>query len=117
MRLALLAPPYTHPTCPPLGPALLSAYLQKNLPNTHVSVFDLNLDYYLNGFDVIREKSLGLRLYKWDEQTTARHIDQAVSFFKNWQPSNSTLKEYHHWATIFLSFENCQDLWIASLFP
>lgn len=115
MKLALIATPHTHPTCPPLGPAVLSAYLQKNLPDANVSVFDLSLDYYLSSFDKIKEGIFSIRLYKWDEKTTARHLDQAVSFFKSWQPNHSDLKEYHHWATIFLSFENIFNAFMAEM--
>lgn len=115
MKLALIASPHTHPTCPPLGPAVLSAYLQKKLPEAHVSVFDLSLDYYLNSFDKIKKGILGIRLYNWDEKTTARNLDQAVSFLKNWQPNHSDLKEYHYWATIFLSFENIYNAFMAEM--
>jgi hypothetical protein len=44
MKLALIATPHTHPTCPPLGPAVLSSYLQKKMPEITLSVFDLSLD-------------------------------------------------------------------------
>jgi hypothetical protein len=115
MKLALIAPPHTHPTCPPLGPAVLSAYLQKNLPDANVSVFDLSLDYYLSSFDKLKEGIFSIRLYKWDEKTTARNLDQAISFFKSWQPNHSDLKEYHHWATIFLSFENIFNAFMAEM--
>ncbi len=115
MKLALLAPPHTPPTCPPLGPALLSACLQKKLPDAEISVFDLNLDYYLNAFDAIRGRNFGLRIYKWDEETTASHLGRAVSFFNNWDPADSDLKEYHHWATIFLSFENIFNAFMAEM--
>ncbi|MEA3548647.1 MAG: radical SAM protein [Thermodesulfobacteriota bacterium] len=115
MKLALIASPHTHPTCPPLGPAVLSAYLQKKLPDATISVFDLSLDYYLSSFDKIKKGILGIRLYKWDEKTTARNLDQAVSFLKNWQPNQSDLKEYHHWATIFLSFENIYNAFMAEM--
>ncbi len=115
MKLALIASPHTHPTCPPLGPAVLSAYLQKKLPDVTISVFDLSLDYYLSSFDKIQKEILGIRLYKWDEKTTARNLDQAVSFLKNWQPNQSDLKEYHHWATIFLSFENIYNAFMAEM--
>ncbi len=115
MKLALIASPHTHPTCPPLGPAVLSAYLQKQLPDANVSLFDLSLDYYLSSFENIKEGVLGIRLYTWDEKTTARHLEQAVSFLKNWQPDHSDLKEYHHWATIFLSFENIFNAFMAEM--
>lgn len=115
MKLALIATPHTHPTCPPLGPAILSAYLQKNLPDMHVAVFDLSLDYYLSSFNKIKAGIFGIRLYKWDEMTTARNLDQAVSFFKSWQPNSRDLKEYHHWATIFLSFENIFNAFMAEM--
>ncbi len=115
MKLALIATPYTHPTCPPLGPAVLSAYLQKKLPEVTVSVFDLSLDYHLNAFAAIKEGSLCIKLDKWDEQTSARHLNQAVSFLRNWQPGETDLKEYHHWATIFLRFENIFNAFMASM--
>ncbi|MBU0960741.1 MAG: radical SAM protein [Proteobacteria bacterium] len=115
MKLALIASPHTHPTCPPLGPAVLSAYLQKRVPAVDVSVFDLSLDYYLNSLDSIKEGVIGIRLYNWDEKTTAYRLEQAVSFLRNWQPGQSDLKEYHHWATIFLSFENIFNAFMAEM--
>ncbi len=115
MKLALIAPPHTHPTCPPLGPAVLSAYLKNNLPDANVAVFDLSLDYYLNIFKKIKEGIFSIRLYTWDEKTTARNLDRAVSFFKNWRPNHSDLKEYHHWATIFLSFETIFNAFMAEM--
>ncbi len=115
MKLSLIACPYTHPTCPPLGPALLSAYVQKKLPDTEVSVFDLSLDYYLRSFEIIKDGSFGIRLYKWDEKTTARNLEQAVSFLRSWQPSQAKIKEYHYWATLFLSFENIFNAFMADM--
>lgn len=115
MKLALIATPHTHPTCPPLGVAVLSSYIHQKLPNTVVSVFDLSLDYYLNSFDKIRDGTLGIRLYNWDEKTTARRLEESVSFFKNWQPDHSDVEEYHHWATIFLSFENVFNAFMADM--
>ncbi len=115
MNIALLATPHTHPTCPPLGPAVLSAYLQQKLPQTTLSIFDLSLDYYLRSFDKIKEGIFGIRLYKWDEKTTARNLDQAVSFLRSWQPDHSRLQEYQHWATIFLSFENIYNAFMAEM--
>ncbi|MBU1566105.1 MAG: radical SAM protein [Proteobacteria bacterium] len=115
MKLALIATPHTHPTCPPLGPAILSAYLQKKMPYIKVSVFDLSLNYYLSSFDKIKEGIFSFRLYKWDEKTTARNLEQAVSFFKSWHPNHRSLKEYHHWATIFLSFENIFNAFMAEM--
>jgi len=115
MKLALIATPYTHPTCPPLGPAVLSAYLQKNLSAADVSVFDLSLDYYLSAFAAIDEGSLNIKLKEMDEQTSAHNLNQAVSFLKTWQPAHSDLKEYHHWATIFLRFENIFNAFMASM--
>ncbi|MBU0943207.1 MAG: radical SAM protein [Proteobacteria bacterium] len=116
MKLALIATPHTHPTCPPLGPAVLSAYLQKTLPTVTVSVFDLSLEYYLSSFGKIKEGTLGIRLYNWDEKTTAHHLEQAISFLKNWQPkSHPDLKEYHYRATIFLTFENIFNAFMAEM--
>lgn len=115
MKLALVAVPHTHPTCPPLGPAALSAYLQKAAPNVDVSVFDLSLEYYLSSFVNIREGIFGIRLYDWDEKTTASRVGQAVSYFRTWQPGHADLKEYHHWATVFLSFENIFNAFMAKM--
>ncbi len=115
MKLSLLAVPHTHPTCPPLGPAVLSSYLQKNITDISVSVFDLSLDYYLSSFAKMNEGSLGIRLYKWDEKTTARKIEQAVSYLRKWRPGQGELKEYNHWATIFLSFETVFNAFMAQM--
>ena len=115
MKLALIATPHTHPTCPPLGPAVLSSYLQQKLPEITLSIFDLSLDYYLRSFVKINEGSFGIRLYNWDEKTTAHNIAQAVSFLRRWQPHHSNLQEYHHWATLFLSFENIFNAFMAEM--
>ncbi len=115
MKLALLATPYTHPTSPPLGPAVLSAYLQQRLPGITVSIFDLSLEYYLKSFEKIQEGSLGIRLYNWNEKTTADNIHQAVSFLNDWRPSHAGLQEYHHWSTIFLSFETVFNAFMAEM--
>jgi len=115
MKLSLIATPHTHPTCPPLGVAVLSSYIQKELPGTTVSVFDLSLEYYLKSFEIIKDGSFGIRLYKWDEKTTAHNLEQAVSFLKNWQPNQAGLQEYHQWATIFLSFENVFNAFMAEM--
>jgi len=42
-RLALIFPPMTMPTSPPLGIAVLKAYLGRELPEWEVTVLDLNL--------------------------------------------------------------------------
>jgi anaerobic magnesium-protoporphyrin IX monomethyl ester cyclase len=115
MKLSLIATPYTHPTCPPLGPAVLSAYLQKELPEMTISCFDLSLDYYLSSFNKLRKGEFGIRLYKWDEEKTAHNLEQAVIFFKNWRPDSSNLQQYHHWATIFLSFENIFNAFMTDM--
>jgi radical SAM superfamily enzyme YgiQ (UPF0313 family) len=115
MKLALIATPHTHPTCPPLGPAVLSAYLQEKLPDTTVSIFDLSLEYYLSSFERIKEGTMGIRLYKWNEKMTAQNLEQAIIFLRNWQPCHSDLQEYHHWATIFLSFENVFNAFMAEM--
>jgi len=115
MKLALIATPHTHPTCPPLGLAVLSAYLQQELPGTIVSTFDLSLEYYLSSFDKTNKGTFGIRLYKWDEKKTAHKLEQAVDFLRNWQPDHSNLQEYHHWATIFLSFENIFNAFMADM--
>ena len=39
----LVFPPMTMPTSPPLGPALLKAFIERELPDWHVKVLDLNL--------------------------------------------------------------------------
>ncbi len=115
MKISLLAVPHTHPTCPPLGPAVLSSYLQENVADISVSVFDLSLDYYLSSFAKMKEGSLGIRLYKWDEKTTAANIEQAVSFLRRWHPVQGELKEYNHWATLFLSFETVFNAFMADM--
>ena len=115
MKLALIATPHSHPTCPPLGPAVLSSYLQQKLPEATLSIFDLSLDYYLRSFDKIKKGNFGIRLYKWDEKRTATQLEEAVAFLRNWQPEPSNLQEYHHWATIFLSFENVYNAFMAEM--
>ncbi len=115
MKIVLIATPYTHPTCPPLGPAILSSYLQQKLPEITLSIFDLSLDYYLRSFETIKEGCFGIRLYNWDEKITAHNIEQAVAFLRKWQPDHSNLQEYHRWATIFLSFENIFNAFMTEM--
>ena len=56
MRVAPVTPPYSRPTSPALGPAVLSAYLKDNAPDLEVQCFDLNLSFYLSILQAIDQE-------------------------------------------------------------
>ena len=106
MKCAIITPPYIRPTGPPLGPAVLASYLKKKNPLIRVRNFDLNLAYYSTALKAVGDGVVGIRLYNWDEETTAKRVKEAVRFLKSWDGTGPDLKLYHQWATIFQSFEN-----------
>ncbi len=94
------------PTSPPLGPAILLGYLKKNLPDIEARAFDLNLLYYKKVLDCLARGVFKIRLYNWDEETTARRVEQAVLFMRHGIRDGFDLRLYHHSATVFLSLED-----------
>jgi len=108
LKLAIVSPPFMRPTSPPLGPAILLGYLRKNLPDSDIEVraFDLNLLYYEKVLDCLSKGAFKIRLYNWDEETTARRVSQALAFLRQGAGEKFDLGSYHHSATIFLSLEN-----------
>ena len=103
------------PTSPPLGPAILLGYLKKNLPDIEAKTFDLNLLYYEKVLDCLREGVFKIRLYNWDEETTARRIGQALAFLRQGIKEKFDLRSYHHSATVFLSLEDNFNAFISEM--
>jgi len=103
------------PTSPPLGPAVLLSYLKRNSPDIGVRAFDLNLLYYDRVLDDLSKGSFKIRLYDWDEETTAQKIGQAVNFLKHGTQEKFDLKLYHHFVTIFLSFEGIFNAFMSEM--
>ncbi|PXF58853.1 MAG: hypothetical protein C4B58_05180 [Deltaproteobacteria bacterium] len=103
------------PTSPPLGPAILSSYLKKNSPDIDVRSFDLNMLYYDRVLDDLSKGRFKIRLYDWDEKTTAQKIGQAVNFLKHGTQKKFDLKLYHHYVTIFLSFESIFNAFMSEM--
>ena len=103
------------PTSPPLGPAVLLSYLKRNSPDIDVRAFDLNLLYYDRVLDDLSKGNFKIRLYDWDEKTTAQRIGQAVDFLKHGTKEKFDLKLYHHFVTIFLSFEGIFNAFMSEM--
>ena len=115
LKLAIVSPPCMRPTSPPLGPAVLSSYLKKNSPNVDVRAFDLNMLYYDRALVDLSKGNFKIRLYDWDEETTAQRVGQAVDFLKHGTQEKFDLKLYHHFVTIFLSFENIFNAFMSEM--
>ena len=115
MKCAIITPPYIRPTSPPLGPAVLAAYLKKKNPLIRVRNFDLNLAYYSTALKAVQDGVVGIRLYNWNEETTAIRVREAVEFLKSWNRAGPDLKLYHHWATVFQSFENIFNTFMSEM--
>ncbi|MFZ2447337.1 MAG: cobalamin-dependent protein, partial [Syntrophobacteraceae bacterium] len=81
LRIALVFPPATHPTSPPLGIASLKAYLGAG-GLADVRNFDLNLAYYEQALDWVRDGRLKVGLRKMDQGETARRAPAARDFFR-----------------------------------
>ncbi len=103
------------PTSPPLGPAVLLSYLKRNSPDIDVRAFDLNLFYYDRVLDDLSKGSFKIRLYDWNEETTAQKIGQAVDFLRHGTQEKFDLKLYHHFVTIFLSFESIFNAFMSEM--
>ncbi len=115
MRLALISPPFIRPTSAPLGPAILSAYIRQKLTDVEVRCFDLSLSYYLQLFQAIDRENLKIKLYDWDEATTRDNLAKTLDFFQNSHWRNLSVKKYHHFANILLSFENIFNAFMAEM--
>ncbi len=103
------------PTSPPLGPAVLLSYLKKNSPDIRVKAYDLNMLYYDRVLDDLSKGNFKIRLYDWDEETTAQRVGRAVDFLKHGTQEKFDLKSYHHFVTIFLSFENIFNAFMSEM--
>ncbi len=106
MKVAVVIPPWLHPTAPPLGPACLSAYLKAHEKHLDIRVFDLNIRYYQQAFQFCQMGKIGVSIYGWKPQKTAEAVKQAFEFLKKNRLSLVSAKKWHENATIFLSFEN-----------
>jgi len=115
LKLAIVSPPCMRPASPPLGPAVLSSYLKKNSPDIKVRAYDLNLLYYDRVLDDLSRGKFKIRLYDWNEETTAQRVGQAVDFLKHGTREKFDLKLYHHFVTIFLSFENIFNAFMSEM--
>ena len=59
-RLTLVFPPMTMPTSPPLGVAMLKAYIERELPEWQVTVIDLNIWLFRFLLEGIERGEIGL---------------------------------------------------------
>ncbi len=115
MKIAIIIPPWLHPTSPPLGPACLAAFLKREAKNTTTKVFDLNLHHYYQAFEYLDQGKIRLTLYNWNSEETAKRIKEAFGFLKSQTFSSVSLKTWHSKATIFLSFENIFNGFIGEM--
>jgi len=103
------------PTSPPLGPAVLASYIRRSLQDIDVKAFDLNMRYYDRALSGMKKGDFGIRLYDWNEETTARRVGQAVDFLRYGLRKGFDLRVYHHFVTIFLSFENVFNAFMSEM--
>ncbi|NPA95330.1 MAG: radical SAM protein [Thermodesulfobacteria bacterium] len=115
MRIGIVIPPWLHPCSPPLGPAALSAFLKREHPRAKIQIFDLNLYYYQEALSLMNQGLLGLKLYDWDAPTTAGKVMESVDFLKTHPLSSVSISRWHQMATIFLSFENVFNGFMAEM--
>ena len=115
MRVALVIPPYIRPTSPPLGPAVLSAFLTAKDPDIHVHCFDLNLSFYLNIIEAIDQETFSIRLYDWSEKKSKTRLLEAVTLVSNTDWPHGSLALYHSAASILLSFENIFNAFMTEM--
>ncbi|GEM_PF-395895 len=80
LRIALIFPPAMPPTSPPLGIAVLKAYLETSA-TVEVRNFDLNLAYFEQAFHWLGDGRLRMRMQKMDFETTAQKAAAARNFF------------------------------------
>ena len=115
MKLALVVPPYIRPTSPPLGPAVLSAYIKENDPGVNVRCFDLNLTFYHSIFRAIDKGVFSIRLYDWNEKTSRFRLLEAVETISKTKWQQGPLEKYHSAASILLSFENIFNAFMTEM--
>ncbi len=115
MKVAIVSPPWLHPTCPALGPACLSAFLKRHAPTAKIKVFDLNMAYYQQALKALQKGSFGLKLYGWNENKTFQMVRAAFDYLKEKRLSQVDPSRWHEQATIFLSFENIFNGFMAEM--
>ncbi|MCF8057357.1 MAG: radical SAM protein [Desulfocapsa sp.] len=115
MRLALVIPPYIRPTSPPLGPAVLAAFLQANDPDIEVRCFDLNLSFYHSILQAIDQETFSIRLYDWDAMRSKTRLLEAVALLSKTDWPHGSLELYHSAASILLSFENIFNAFMTEM--
>ena len=113
--LLIISPPAIRPTSPPLAPALLKAFLSKRLPEASCHCLDLNLSFYQLAFRELKTGGIKIRLYDWDHEESAGRVVRAADYLKNEIPSAERIDEFHHWSTIFLSFERIFSAFMADM--
>ncbi len=115
MKIAVVTPPWLHPTCPALGPAYLSAFLKRYAPKAEIRVFDLNMAYYELALKALENGTFGLKLYRWDQDKTFQMVRAAFDYLKENRLSQVDPSTWHENATIFLSFENIFNGFMAEM--
>ncbi len=115
MRIAIIIPPWLHPTSPPLGAASISSFLKRENPKAQIQLFDLNLKYYYKALEYMDRRRFGIRLYNWDQETTASRVKESFCFLKKNRLSQVSKGKWHEMATIFLSFENIFNGFMAEM--
>ena len=115
MKIAVVIPPWLHPTSPPLGPACLSSFLKAHNKHLDVRVFDLNIRYYYQALKFCQGGKIGVSIYGWKPKKTAERVKQAFEFLKENHLSLVSAKKWHENATIFLSFENILNGFMAEM--
>ncbi len=113
--LLLITPPFIRPTSPPLAPASLKGFLRQELPQANVRCMDLNLDYFCLAMKWLENGTIKLKLYDWDNVTTAQMVAKAFDFLCSRSPSPGNLREYHRQATIFLNFESIFNAFLSEM--
>ncbi len=113
--LLLVSPPFMRPTCPPLGPASLKAFLKQEMPQVTIRCIDLNLEYFYLALEWLEKGAIKLKLYQWDEAKTAEMVKRAFDFLGSVPPHTENIGEFHKQSTVFLSFENIFNAFIAEM--
>ncbi len=115
MKVAVVIPPWLHPTSPPLGPACLSAFLKAHEKHLDIGVFDLNIRYYQQALKFCQGGKIGVSIYGWKPKKTAERVKHAFEFLKKNRLSLVSARKWHENATIFLSFENILNGFMAEM--
>jgi radical SAM superfamily enzyme YgiQ (UPF0313 family) len=71
--------------------------------------------YYDMVIDGLTKRIFKIRLYNWNEEDTAQKVKEAVNFLKYSRQKKFDLKSYHHFATIFFSFESIFNSFMSEM--